>query len=65
MVKKESKKMRIRMMIDLETPQTEEEIKQVYVKMEDYEAKLEQAFIEGWKDEGVKITNINAKAVTK
>lgn len=57
--------MRIRMMIDLETPQTEEEIKQVYAKMEDYEAKLEQAFIEGWKDKGAKITNINAKAVTK
>lgn len=57
--------MRIRMMIDLEAPQTEEEIRQIYAKIEDYEAKVEQAFTEGWNDEGMKIVNINAKAVTK
>lgn len=59
--------MRVRMMIDLETPQTEEDIKKVYAKIEDYEAKLEEAFAEGWESEesGIAILNINAKAVTK
>ena len=57
--------MRIRMILDLEAPQTEEEIRQIYAKIEDYEARIEQAFVEGWNDEGMKIVNINAKAVTK
>lgn len=57
--------MKIRMMVDLESPQTEEDIRKIYAKIEDYEARIVQAFTEGWNDEGFKIMNINAKAVTK
>lgn len=59
--------MRVRMMIDLETPQTEEDIKQVYAKIEDYEAKLAEVFVEGFESEesGIAVVNVNAKAVMK